>query len=141
MKNTALDILDLNFRLIVNDVERRKIENQIEGLRKKCSHEIIVTTKETVSKKIEGMKIRSKTTCLICEKHLAPRKYMPKELIEKMNKAIKIDFNKYDNLPESFEKDGYDILKRYYFLEKAKNPELSDYEIGEILLEKISEMK
>ena len=139
MRNIAAELLELGFRLFENEIERKRLKKEVERIKNECKHEIIITTCETDLEIMTGFKKSGHTECLICGEYLNLQEITSYGLKEKIKNAIHIDFNKYCNLSDSWKKTGIAILKSYYFLEKARNEDLTEHEIGEKVLKRFEE--
>lgn len=115
----------------LKEIKKREhqLENKEKYLTNVCNHEIIIKN-HYESKLIDGRQIDD-THCFYCHEYLGIRKYVPKNLLEKIKKAIYIDIS------EMEDKISTASLEDMYFSLKAKYPKATEYEIGQMMKEQI----
>ena len=137
MNKNLMKLMVVKMKLAKIRKEEKDLESQIEKIREGCEHEIIIKTCKHDSKVIKGLVAYPSTTCLFCEEHLAPRKYLPDKDIKKMLKSVEINFNEYPKLFEKWSGKWAIQLRELYIEIKKENPNMSDYDIGKKMIKKM----
>ena len=123
MKNVILR-KRLAYELLLSKYQKKEeeLEKKIEKLQNECNHEILITSKKGELTELKGITTRSETFCLLCHEYIAPRKYIPEELLEKIQSSSTIDMNNYPNLSKKWKKSWYKTVRALYLsIDKRKS--------------------
>lgn len=125
----------------------KKCEEKFEELRKKCNHEIVISTwRRKAPDEMVITEIKPRSYCLFCSEHLSHRKYISQVLAKKISDSVVIDLQDYPNLCKYWENQNphrksemnyLTVLERLYEDVKMDYPDISEQEIGMIMKKRL----
>lgn len=129
----------INTKLAMLHAKQIALEEELYGLEKKCNHDVVVKLpKISTSDNLSSMRCFSEETyCLLCDEYLWPRKYLPKEDIDKIKKSVIIDLAKYPVFNSKIRKNWRKRLDSMYEDIAKSNPNLDAKEIAQKMITEI----
>ena len=123
--------------------QEEKLIKELGKITLKCDHEITIRTREKRLPPGSALitHIRPSTYCFFCKEHLEPRKYVPKETLEKLHKSISIDMNEFPEVDKRWAGKQNEMLETLYETITKELPNKDNYQIGKIMRDELEIMQ
>ena len=138
-KSVLIRRLEIQKQLHKISKKQKSLKEQFEKEKKKCNHEICVTTWITdISDGNIFSFFKPRSYCLLCHEHLAPRKYVSMAIKRKMDEAVNINMQGYPNIFKYWGAMNYEKnLERMYLEIRKENKNCCENEIGRIMKKRL----
>ena len=142
-----MEISIMDKRMIIQeelkDIEQQQIalEKSLLEIRKKCNHEITITSFPIKDEKGTSFGRRTHTFCLFCMEHLSPKRICPEDLSEKIKKSVNINMENYPELVRKWGNTYMEELEKIYGALSLVNKDKSEQDIAEIMKKRLDALE